>query len=105
MVSSARLAGVVLGSRSPQRLAAWYQWALALGASASLRITRRADVASTTVEPMRLIANFTVDDIQAVEARLIAMETVWVRPVERCACGIIGTVVDPDGHLVQVVQR
>jgi hypothetical protein len=105
VVTAARLAEVVVGSRSPQRLAAWYRWALVLGATARLRITRRADVASTAVEPMRLIVNLTVDDIKAVEARLIAMETVWVRPVERCAWGIVGGVVDPDGHYVQVLQR
>jgi hypothetical protein len=105
MVAPARLAEVVVGSRSPLRLEAWYRWALAPGPSAGLRVTRRVDVASTAVEPMRLIANLTVDDIQAVEARLIAMETVWARPVEHWACGIIGTVVDPDGSYVQVVQR
>ena len=105
MVAPARLAEVVVGSRSPLRLEAWYRWALAPGPSAGLRVTRRVDVASTAVEPMRLIANLTVDDIQAVEARLIAMETVWARPVEHRACGIIGTVVDPDGSYVQVVQR
>jgi hypothetical protein len=105
VVVPARLTEVILGSRSPRRLSAWYQWALVRGGSTHLRVTGRADVASDAVEPMRLIANLTVDDIQAVEARLIAMETVWVRPVERCACGIIGTVVDPDGRYLQVLQR
>ena len=41
----------------------------------------------------------------AVEARLIAIVAVWVRELEAGPCGLIGTVVDPDGNYVQFIER
>jgi hypothetical protein len=109
---NARLGAVVLGSRSPRRSAAWYRQALELAGrdevldagGVLLRITHQRDLSSTSIEPMRLIANFVVDDILAVEARLVAMETVWIRELERTPWGIIGTVLDPDGNYVQIIE-
>jgi hypothetical protein len=109
---SARIGAVVLGSRSSAGAAAWYRQALELprrddaldAGGVLLRITQRLDVAPTAVEPMRLIANFALDDILAVEARLIAMETIWVRELERTPWGIVGTVLDPDGNYVQIIE-
>ncbi len=101
------LASVVFGSRAPEREAAWYRRALGLppgGAASQLTVTPRDDVAPTAVEPMRIIPNFHVDDIAAAEARLVAIEAVWVREVEATSCGIIGTVLDPDGNFVQVIE-
>ncbi len=100
------LAAVVLGSRVPERETAWFSRALGLppGDAAPLAVTQRDDVAPTAVEPMRIIPNFHVDDITVVEARLIAMEAIWVREVEATSCGIIGTVLDPDGNFVQVIE-
>jgi predicted enzyme related to lactoylglutathione lyase len=100
------LASVILGSRTPDRAVAWYRSALGLAPvdAASLAVTRRNDVGPTAVEPMRIIPNFHVDDIAVVEARLVAMEAIWVREVEATSCGIIGTVLDPDGNYVQVIE-
>jgi catechol 2,3-dioxygenase-like lactoylglutathione lyase family enzyme len=108
----ARLRAVVLGSRAPRRAAAWYRRALGLSGAdevleagdVELRITSRADVAPAAVEPIRAVLNFVVDDIRAVEARLMAMEAIWVRELERAPWGIIGTVVDLDGNLVQIIE-
>jgi hypothetical protein len=118
----ARIGAVVVGSRSPLRTAVWYRWALGLpgdptGASAhpaaalprpgpaQLQVTHCASVEARAVEPARLITNFLVDDIVAVEARLVGMETVWLREVGGSPCGTIGTVLDPDGNYVQIIER
>src|SRR2546421_1336763 len=109
---SARLRAVILGSRAPRRAAAWYRRALGLSGrdevleagDVELRITSRADVAPAAVEPIRAVLNFAVDDILAVEARLVVMEAIWVRELERTPWGIIGTVLDLDGNLVQIIE-
>jgi predicted enzyme related to lactoylglutathione lyase len=117
--SSARLRKVVIGSRSPLQEAEWYRRALGLpdtdaevqagdvvleAGDVELHIAQRSHVAQAAAEPVRLVLNFVVDDIQAVEARLVEMEAVWVRELERVPWGIIGTVVDPDGNYVQIIE-
>jgi hypothetical protein len=116
---NARLRKVVLGSRSPRQVGDWYRRALGLpdadtvpkagddvltAGGVELHITYRSHLAPAAVEPDRAVLNFVVDDIEAVEARLVAMEAVWVREVERVSWGIIGTVLDPDGNYVQVIE-
>ena len=121
----ADLRRVVLGSRAPHRAAAWYRRALGLAdpdanadsvtsrnggdevlqaGDVELLITYRSHVATAAAEPNRLVLNFVVDDILEVEARLVAMEAIWVRELERTRWGIIGTVLDLDGNYVQIVQ-
>jgi predicted enzyme related to lactoylglutathione lyase len=109
---SARIVGVVLSSRAPGRLAAWYRQVLGLrgddavlmAGGVELSFTSRGDIGPTTAEPIRLIPNFHVDDVRAVEARLVEMEAIWVREIERTPWGMIGTVLDPDGNYVQIVE-
>jgi catechol 2,3-dioxygenase-like lactoylglutathione lyase family enzyme len=119
----ANLRRVVLGSRAPRRAAAWYRRALGFpdtgadtdtslnagdealkAGDVELLITYRSHVAVTAVEPNRLVLNFVVDDILEIEARLVAMEAIWVRELERTPWGIIGTVLDLDGNLVQIIE-
>jgi len=109
---SARIVGVVLSSRAPGRLAAWYRQVLGLhgddavlmAGGVELSFTSHTDVAPTSAEPIRLIPNFHVDDIGAVEARLVDMEAIWVREIEPTPWGMIGTVLDPDGNYLQIVE-
>jgi uncharacterized glyoxalase superfamily protein PhnB len=118
-VEGVRLRKVVLGSRAPRRAAAWYRRALGLPDSGEvgpagdeilragdveLSITYRSHVAATAVEPIRLTLNFYVDDIRATEARLVAIGAIWIREVERTRWGSIGTVLDPDGNYVQIIE-
>jgi catechol 2,3-dioxygenase-like lactoylglutathione lyase family enzyme len=115
----ANLRRVVLGSRAPRQAAAWYRRALGLAdtdassdggdealqaGDVELLITSRSHVAAAAVEPHRLVLNFVVDDILETEANLVAMEAIWVRELERTPWGIIGTVLDPDGNLVQIIE-
>ena len=105
--------GVVLvGSADPARLRAWYADAFGVLADAdgfldfgttSVLIDQR-DLPCQAVEPGRVILTFTVADLDDAERRLIEREVVWVREVENTSIGRIGTVVDPDGNYVQVMQ-
>ena len=108
----ARLRAITLESGAPDRAAAWYRRALGLAdadplltaGGVELRFTLGTSDARYTGEPARIILNFQVDDIRAAEARLVALEAVWVRELERTRWGIIGTVLDLDGNCVQIVE-
>jgi glyoxalase superfamily protein len=108
----ARLRAITLESGAPDRAAAWYRRALGLAdadplltaGGVELRFTLGTSDAPYTGEPARIILNFHVDDIRAAEARLVALEAVWVRELERTRWGIIGTVLDLDGNYVQIVE-
>jgi hypothetical protein len=115
----ALLCKVVLGSRAPRRAAAWYRRALDLpdadaapkagdavlrAGNVDLHIVYRSHIGIAAAEPIRAVLNFVVDDILAVEARLIVMEAIWVRELERTPSGIIGTVLDVDGNYVQIIE-
>ena len=105
--------GVVLvGSVDPARLRAWYADAFGVSADAngfldfgttSVLIDKR-DVPRRAAEPGRMILTFTVADLEQAERHLIDREVVWIREVEETSLGRIGTLVDPDGNYVQVMQ-
>jgi hypothetical protein len=92
---------ILLGSADPDRLREWYRSVLEL----DVPIVHRPELAPRATEPQRLIANVLVGDAAAVEARLIARGAVWVRELEAGPCGLIGTVLDPDGNYVQFIER
>jgi len=94
--------GVVLGSRSPAALVAWYR--AVFGEGIDVVVEARDGLASECVEPQRFVINVLVEDAAAVEARLVAAGVVWVRELELGPCGPIGTVVDLDGNYVQFIE-
>jgi Glyoxalase-like domain len=109
----ARILAITLESRAPGRAAAWYRQALGLtdadplltAGGVELRFTLgTSEAPNTLVEPARIVLNFHVADIRTAEARLVALEAVWVRELERARWGIIGTVLDLDGNYVQIVE-
>lgn len=93
---------VLVGSADPARLRAWY--AAVFGEVPDGVVIDRREVADRASEPGRVILTFAVDDIGAAEARLIDHEVTWIREVESTPLGEIGTIVDPDGNYVQVMQ-
>ena len=52
----------------------------------------------------RILINFDVGDARAIEAHLKTLDVNWVRPVEQEDFGLIGTIADPDGNMVQIIQ-
>jgi len=111
-VNTPSLGVVLVGSADPARLRAWYAAAFGVHPDAdgfldfgatSILIDKR-EVASYTAEPGRVILTFTVADLPAAERRLVDNEVTWVREVQESSFGLIGTLVDPDGNYVQVLE-
>jgi predicted enzyme related to lactoylglutathione lyase len=107
------LSSILLGTTDPERLRAWYldrfhadvdgYGNLDLGGF-GLVIEQRDDVAATNPEPGRVIVNFHVDDIQAVAKHLNSLGVTWLVEPEDRGPGWFGTVIDPDGNYVQVIE-
>ena len=107
------LGSILLGSTNPERLQAWYQAALALQhtpdgfmimGGVNVLIDSRDDISDTNPEPGRVILNFHVDDAQAVAAHLNTLEVAWLVPLEERSDGLFGTLIDPDGNYIQIIQ-
>jgi catechol 2,3-dioxygenase-like lactoylglutathione lyase family enzyme len=109
------LNSLLLASTDVERLRTWYVDVLGgepdpdgflhFGPVAVL-ITPRADVSSSSPEPGRVILNYTVSDIAATARLLDSQGVTWVSPVEYRDKGgaWFGTVQDPDGNYVQLIQ-
>ncbi len=107
------LGSALLGSTRPTELRDWYVRVLAPEHEGDgpirfgdfgLVIDGRDDVAASTQEPGRVVLNFHVDDIDAVDAQLRAAEVEWLVPIDERPFARIGTFVDPDGSYLQVIQ-
>jgi len=105
---------ILLASADPVRLRKWYVDAfdvqpdadgfLNLG-SVGVLVDGRDDVDPVTAEPGRVILNHHVPDIHASARRLDELGAPWVSAVEYRDAGLwFGTVEDPDGNYVQVIQ-
>ncbi len=116
------LGSILLGTADPHRLRDWYATALAAGddgegftevtptmfaatfGDTSLLIDGRSDVADKNREPGRVILNFHVQDARATADRLNAVGVTWLVGLEQREGGLFGTLVDPDGNYVQIIQ-
>ena len=69
-------------------------------------IDGRPDVSAQAEEPGRVIVNYTVGDIASVARELDERGVTWHSPVEyrEDAGAWFGTIVDPDGNYVQLIQ-
>ncbi len=107
------LGSMLIGTTDPDRLVDWYRKAfgletdgngLLLAGDVGVIVERRDDVAATNPEPGRFIVNFHVPDARATAAHLTGLGVTWVAEVEERGPGMIGTLVDPDGNYVQVIE-
>ena len=113
MMARPVLSSMLLGSTHPDRLKAWYldgfqaevdgYGNLDLGGF-GLVIERRDDVSDKSPEPGRMIVNFHVEDIQQVATHLNSLGVTWLVEPEDRGPGWFGTLVDPDGNYVQLIQ-
>ena len=111
---TATLSSMLLGSTDPDRLRDWYRRAFQPAAviedvgldfgDLALLVERRDDVSATNPEPGRFVVNFHVDDVQAIARHLDSMGVTWLVEVEEREPGWFGTLLDPDGNYVQVIQ-
>ena len=110
---TAQLGSILLGSTDPARLRAWYRAALSpaelpdgfldFGAVRVL-IDERSDIGAANPEPGRVILNFHVADARATAQHLDRLGVTWLSPVEQRVNGLFGTLVDPDGNYVQIIE-
>lgn len=69
-----------------------------------LFIDRRDGVGDRNPEPGRMLINFDVDDASAVATRMDDLGATWLSPLEDRDGSWFGTVIDPDGNYVQIIQ-
>ncbi len=109
------IGSVLLASTDPDRLRAWYERAFGVSADADgflrlggvgLLVDGRDDVAAETAEPARVILNVHVGDAQETARQLDAMTVTWVAELgyREQAGAWFGTVLDPDGNYVQIIE-
>ena len=110
---TAQLGSILLGSTDPDRLRAWYRVALrpAEGPDGFLDfgvvpvlIDKRSDVSAANPEPGRVILNFHVADARATAQHLDRLGVTWLSRVEQRRDGMFGTLIDPDGNYVQIIE-
>ena len=115
------LGSILLGTADPVRLRDWYAAAFSAAdddgftevtptlfactfGNTSLLIDGRGDVARTSPDPGRVILNFHVDDARATAERLNDIGVTWLLELEERDGGLFGTLVDPDGNYIQIIQ-
>jgi catechol 2,3-dioxygenase-like lactoylglutathione lyase family enzyme len=109
------LSSLLLASADPDRLRVWYRDALGVRPDpdgflhfgpVGVLLDGRDDVAARAAEPGRVVLNYEVSDIRARARHLDGLGVAWVSPVEYREDGgaWFGTVADPDGNYVQLIQ-
>jgi predicted enzyme related to lactoylglutathione lyase len=110
---AAGIGSLLIGSSNVDQMKDWYRRAFSvkdndMGAfelgAVQLFIETHSEVSGPTKEPARVLINLDVDDVRALEAHLQQQGVRWVRPVEQAPFGLIGTMSDPDGNYVQIIQ-
>jgi hypothetical protein len=110
---TARLGSILLGSTDPDKLRAWYRVALSPAETPDgfldfggmpVLIDERSDVSTSNPEPGRVILNFHVADAKATAQHLDGLEVTWLSRVEQRRDGMFGTLIDPDGNYIQIIE-
>lgn len=111
-MSAPPIGSLLIGSSNVDAMKQWYRDAFGItendmGAfelGIGVFIEEHSDISGPTKEPARVIINLNVDDCRAVESHLDSLGVTWVRKVEQEPFGLIGTVADPDGNYIQIIQ-
>lgn len=67
-------------------------------------IEEHSEVSGPATDPARYVINFNVEDLRSLEAHLKDLGVRWVRVVEQMPFGLIGTVADPDGNYLNLIE-
>jgi len=112
-MSTPPIGSLLLGSSNVEAMKSFYERAFSvtpneMGAYAfgpvQLFIEEHSEVSGGTKEPARVIINLDVDDCRALESHLSGLGVSWVRKVEQTPHALLGTIADPDGNYVQIIQ-
>lgn len=115
MTSTPAIGSILLASKDPERLRSWYESAFGVTADADgflslgevgLLVDGRDDVAAKAAEPARLILNVHVDDARTTARQLDSLGVTWLAELEyrEQAGAWFGTVLDPDGNYLQIIE-
>jgi predicted enzyme related to lactoylglutathione lyase len=113
MAEGPPIGSLLLGSSQVEAMKDWYRrvfWVKenAMGAfefgPVQYFIETHSDVSGPTKEPARIVINLSVENARALEADFRAKGVRFIRPVEQESFGLIGTVADPDGNYVQIIE-
>ena len=67
-------------------------------------VEEHSEVSGPNTDGHRIILNLDVSNCRDLEDHLKSQDVTWVREVEQMPFGLIGTLADPDGNLVQVIE-
>jgi len=107
------IGSILIGSDNVEAMKEWYRKAFdveenEMGAfvfgNVALFIEEHSEVSGKAKDPARIIINLDVADCRAAEARIEAAGANWIRRVEQEPFGLIGTVADPDGNYLQIIE-
>ncbi|MEV8636717.1 VOC family protein [Streptosporangium sp. NPDC051023] len=112
-MASHTLGGILLGTPDADRLREWYIKALnprvegpvLFFGDVVLVCDQRDDVGEKNPEPGRQILCFGVEDAMATAEHLNELGVTWLTEVADREQAWIGTLIDPDGNYVQIVQH
>ena len=112
-MSTANLGSLLIGSSQAEAMKDWYRACFSpeeneMGAfvfgGCQVFIEEHSEVSGPTENPHRVVLNLDVTGCRDIEAHLKVQGVTWERPVEQMPFGLIGTVADPDGNLVQIIE-
>jgi predicted enzyme related to lactoylglutathione lyase len=107
------IGSLLVGSSQVDEMKTWYRRAFdpvenEMGAfefgPVQLFIEEHSEVKGPAKEPARILINLNVTDCRGLEAHLRDLGVKWIREVEQMPFGLIGTVADPDGNYVQIIE-
>lgn len=112
-MTAPNLGSLLLGTSNLDAMKTWYRQCFQpdeneMGAmmfgNVALFIEEHSKVSGPTENGHRLIMNLDVTDCRALEAHMKQFGVAWEREVEQMPFGLIGTAIDPDGNLVQIIE-
>ncbi|MFC6704838.1 VOC family protein [Flexivirga alba] len=115
--SVGQVTSVLIGTHDVDRLRTWYAEVLPPQREERMQQYRvldyhgfwlfldpRDDVPPAAADPHRFLLNIEVDDATAVARRADSLGTTWVSPLEDRDGSLFGTMQDPDGNAIQIIQ-
>tara|TARA_B100001013_G_C24571211_1_gene426625 strand:- start:716 stop:1084 length:369 start_codon:yes stop_codon:yes gene_type:complete len=112
-MAAPNLGSVLVGSSQVDAMKDWYRSCFApeeneMGAfifgNMQFFVEEHSEVSGPNADSHRIILNLDVEDCRGLEEYLKDQGVNWVREVEQAPFGLIGTVSDPDGNLVQIIE-
>ena len=112
-MTAPNLGSILVGSSQVDTMKDWYRACFSpdeneMGAfvfgGVQLFIEEHSEVSGPNEDGHRVILNLDLAGCRALEAHLKGQGVAWVREVEQMPFGLIGTVADPDGNMLQIIE-